>query len=118
MNEVFIAGRRLRIGQETREVGEPVPEALFFRERNKRAMLNTGHLKEVPFGSLSETQQEKLVSYFENVKPKHVGGGVYELPSGKRVRGKEEAFKEMDVYGLFEDVADEGEQEEGANQDG
>ena len=26
-------------------------------------------------------------------EPKHVGGGWYELPSGERVRGKEEAIR-------------------------
>ena len=118
MNEVFIAGRRLRIGQETREVGEPVPEALFFRERIKRAMLNTGHLKEVPFDSLNDEQKEKLVIYTKGIKPIHVGGGTYELPSGKRVRGKEEAYKEMEDLGFPGDMDEESEQEEGANQDG
>lgn len=27
--------------------------------------------------------------------PKHLGGGYYELPNGKRVRGKEKAIKAM-----------------------
>lgn len=28
------------------------------------------------------------------VKPKHIGGGWYELPSGERVQGKENAMKQ------------------------
>lgn len=30
------------------------------------------------------------------VKPKHVGGGWYELPNGERVQGKENAMKSGD----------------------
>ncbi len=29
----------------------------------------------------------------ESPEPEHVGGGVYELPNGERVRGKAEAFR-------------------------
>jgi len=31
----------------------------------------------------------------EQKEPKHVGGGWYELPSGERVKGKEEAIAAM-----------------------
>ena len=67
---VFIAGRRLKIGLETREIGDPVPEAKYFRQRNFIAMINTGHLIEVPIAELSEEQLERLALYEKNLEPK------------------------------------------------
>jgi hypothetical protein len=95
MEYVDIAGRRLRIGLAVREVGEPVPEAKYFKSRNRKAMLNTGHLKQIPADELSEAQKEKLVQYSANLQPKHVGGGMYELPDGRKIRGKEAAEQAM-----------------------
>ena len=96
MECVFIAGRRLKIGLMTREVGEPVPEAKYFKPRNKTAMLNTGHLKEVPMDELTEEQLEKLELYKKNLEPKHIGGGLYQMPDGRKIRGKEAAEKAME----------------------
>lgn len=96
MDSVYIAGRRLKIGLETREVGEPVPEAKYFRDRNKTAMLNTGHLKLVPEDELTEEQLEKLALYEKNLEPKHIGGGLYQLPDGRKIRGKEAAEQAME----------------------
>lgn len=33
------------------------------------------------------------------LKPKHIGGGWYELPNGEKVRGKEEAEEAMERLG-------------------
>lgn len=50
-----------------------------------------GHLgamiKEAPPADLEQKDPEQ--------EPKHVGGGWYELPSGERVKGKEEALKAL-----------------------
>ena len=101
MEKVFVAGRKLKIGLEVRQPGEPVPEVALFTERQKRVLLNSRHvvLKEVH--ELTPDQQEKLSRYFEKMRPKHVGGGVYELPTGRRVKGKEKAFKAVEALGFF-----------------
>ena len=95
MEKADIAGRRLKIGLSTREIGEPVPEAKYFKPRNRNAMLNTGHIKEIPVEDLTEEQKEKLALYEGNLQPKHVGGGMYELPDGRRIKGKEAAEQAM-----------------------
>lgn len=120
MGKVFVAGRKLKIGPDVRQVGEPVPEAVFFPDRAVRAMLNLGHLVEVHEADLSPDQQEKLSLYLENVRPKHVGGGVYELPTGKRVKGKEEAYKQMADFGFFleEQLSIDGEDGDGEAENG
>jgi len=95
MEYIDIAGRRLRIGLGLREVGEPVPEAKYFKPRNRKAMINTGHIKQVPVDELTEEQKEKLANYQANLQPKHVGGGMYQLPDGRKIRGKEAADQAM-----------------------
>jgi len=114
MERIFVAGRRLRVGDSVRQPGDPIPEAAFFHERIRRAMLNTGHLKKVPISKLDESQQEKLSIYLGNLQPKHIGGGLYLLPDGRKVKGKDNAYFKMEKYGLafdsFKDVQEsEGE---------
>lgn len=112
MDRVFVAGKPLKIGQKTRRPGEPVPEALFFRPRIRKAMLNTGHLKEVFLADLSESQQEKLSILLDELRPKHIGGGVYLLPDGRKVKGKADAYAAMVECGIrFADDQTEAEED-------
>jgi len=89
METVDIALKQLKIGHEIRQPGEPVPEARFFRRR--KALYNQGHLKAVPFEELTADQRLFLAEKLGKMEPQHVGGGMYELPDGTRVRGKEAA---------------------------
>lgn len=41
------------------------------------------------------TQRPPEVAATRVQAPQHIGGGVYELPNGERVRGREEAEKRM-----------------------
>lgn len=45
---------------------------------------------------------EEIDDESELPKPKHVGGGVYELPNGERIKGKTEAYEAWDK--LNEDI--------------
>lgn len=101
MEKVFVAGRRLKIGDDLRFPGDPVPEVALFTERQKRVLLNTGHVILKGLDELNPDQHEKLSQYLEKMQPKHVGGGVYELPTGRRVKGKEKAFKAVEALGFF-----------------
>ena len=68
MEKVFVAGRRLKIGDDLRFPGDPVPEVALFTERQKRVLLNTGHVILKGLDELNPDQHEKLSQYLEKMR--------------------------------------------------
>ena len=70
----YVAGRRIKIGDSFRQIGEPVPEAEGFKRF--RALLAQGYLRFVETEKPDETQRGVLVETpesFQLEKPAHTG---------------------------------------------
>lgn len=79
-----------------------------FNDGWAKCLRKKGEVFEAPEAPVKYWQGLKLVEALETKPewPKHIGGGVYELSNGDRVKGKEAAIKAQDEINAQVDIDD------------